>query len=281
MLDTAQIAQPAQIEEPVQRPSIIDEINRLRGRLVEELEEVRERLKMADAGVAAAEEGVAIAQREREAARLDVAEKEKQFTDFNTTFPAPPVAVQKAKKTGPSTAVSKPAGGSKVASGKPAAVGKPAATVVAGQPKKIGGRVSIKAPSRATSGDMTVPERVAKAMKRSVWSAGDLVEELERVGEKFNSDNMRSYISTILNSSMMAVECPDGSDLCDSAGKRVKVHAFTAVERGQYRVATADDVLKEVQKLLGASEVVYGDRHDEEFAAQGIEHRPAAMMAQH
>jgi len=263
MLQTAQSAQPANLNQ---------EISRLRSILDGNVKEARERLVKA-------EDGVKAAQAELEAARAVAASLEKQFNDFSATFPAPAVSAQKGMKSKPvlvgknGTPAGKPSSGGKLALAPAKAKPTGKATGKAGGKVAIG-RVVIKPlVTRASSDEPTVPERLAKAMGRHTWTAGDLQGELEKIGEVFNSNNLRSYLSTTLNSTMMNVATPNG-DLRDGEGKLVKVHVFKAVERGQYRVAKTEDVQAEVKKLLGASEVIVGDSNasaDQVFAEQGID----------
>lgn len=246
------------LKQPNQPNKIVEAREALRTLLLEQLEGTKERLRSAEAALAAA-------QAELVSAKTIATAAEAEFKSYN--FPAAP-SVQKGKGKPTVAAVS----GGKPNGSSPKALNKPSGGKV--------GRVVISRPVKKTSGPMTVPERVAALMGGNTWTAGELQEALANAGESFKSNNLRSYISTTLNSSLMNVLGADGSELKLNDGKLVKVHVFKAVERGQYRVANEEDIQEEVKKLLGASEVVIGGA-DKVFAEQGIDVRPALAPQHH
>lgn len=134
----------------------------------------------------------------------------------------------------------------------------------------------------------TVPERVADVMGEGIWDAGSLAEVLSQSGESLKSGNLRTYISNVLNSTKIHVQGPDGMDLRKPDGEFVQVKKFVAVERGKYRVATPDEIQREVQSILGAeAEVAEVDSQsqpctpaDVMFKEQGIDIGPV-VNAQH
>lgn len=224
----------------------------------------------------AAEIALAAAQAEVQESRELTAASETQFNAYNNLFP--PSGSQKGGKGKAAAPVAVAAPTGKTNGSGPVKANKPASGGKAG-------RVVISRPAKkaAGSGSLTVPERVAALMGTSTWTAGELQEALANAGESFKSNNLRSYLSTTLNSSMMNVTGPDGGDLKFNDGKLVKVHVFHSVERGQYRVATDEDMQAEVKKLLGVSEVIISGASpgDKVFAEQGIDVRPAVVQHTH
>lgn len=87
---------------------------------------------------------------------------------------------------------------------------------------------------------MNVPQRVAAVMQDRAMSIPEVEAALKNAGETFKSDNLRSYISTTLNSSTRA--------MTDGQGRNVRVHYFVSQERGVYRVATPEDIQREIQQ---------------------------------
>jgi hypothetical protein len=90
---------------------------------------------------------------------------------------------------------------------------------------------------------------MAAVMGDRTMTAGEVEAALEAVGERLQSGNVRSYISTTLNSSTTSVLDSSGQPLLYRSGGRLKVHFFTCTERGHYRVSTPQDILAETQKL--------------------------------
>jgi hypothetical protein len=246
-------------EQNTQQATIKEEIDRLRTRLGNQLAEAQKRLRTAEANVETA-------RLELETARAAAADSEAQFNSYNSTFPAP-VAPAKAK--------------AKSVANSPTV--KNGNAVKAAPQQSGGGKVVIsKSTSKKPGAELTWPERVARVMGNHTMTAGEVLAALDTAGEKFESNNPRSYVSTTLNSSLMNVRGVDG-DLRDRNNKLVKVHVFTATERGHYRVATDQDIQTELRKILGASEVVISESRtpaDKVFEDQGMDIRPA-MAAQH
>lgn len=108
-----------------------------------------------------------------------------------------------------------------------------------------------KAPSKPAvqNANLTVPQRIAAIMGTKTWTAGELVDALESSGDKLDSNNLRGYVSTTLNSACMNLRGSDDVVVKYADGKPIKVHMFKAVARGQYRVATAEDVREEAHNL--------------------------------
>lgn len=104
----------------------------------------------------------------------------------------------------------------------------------------------------SNSNALTVPQRMAAVMGDQAMSAGQLVEALEAAGEVFESTNLRTYMSTMLNSTMMGVTDTAGKPILGGNDKPLKVHTFTVVERGIYRVSTKEDIQREVNELLAS-----------------------------
>jgi len=96
----------------------------------------------------------------------------------------------------------------------------------------------------------TVPERIAAVMGARAMSAPELLVALDEAGEKFESSNLPSYMSTTLNSTLTSVVDASGETVRLRSGKLLKVHVFTLVKRGVYRVSTPEDMQLEAQTLL-------------------------------
>jgi len=236
-------------------PNITEEIKRLRGLLSKQLQDAQLRLSAAQAGLAAA-------QTELEVASAGQASAEKQFSEYNALFQQQqqqPAAIGKANgKAGP---VAKPGPVAKSAA--------PAKAVVHGKPKGSVGR-----PTTQSVNSGTVPERLAAVMGRRIWTAPELHDALEAAGVHLQSNNIRSYISTTLNSTMKNAP----ADVRGRDGKPMKVHLFTNVERGRYRVASQEDIQAEIQKIREAEAAEGADGStpaDEVFAQRGIDVRAA------
>jgi hypothetical protein len=251
------------MSESVPSPNISEEITRLRTLLSKQLNDAKARLSVAQAGLSAA-------QTELEAATVDADMAEKQFADYNVLFQKQPAAAAKGNaKPGPV--------GKSVANATPA---KAAKVVVQNKPKGAPGR-----PKQAAGGSIagTVPERLAYVMGRRIWTAPELEAALETAGVHLKSGNVKSYISTTLNSSMKNAKGPDGTELKGTNGKPIKVHVFKNVDRGHYRVATAEDTQIEVAEIR-VREAAGDDEGetpaDELFAKRGIDVR-GAMAANH
>lgn len=149
-------------------------------------------------------------------------------------------------------------------------------------PKPNGTAITRPSAKRA---NLTVPEKVAAVMGDAVWDAAGLEKVLAAEGIDFKSNNLRAYVSSILSSTKMFV--PGQEDLLGSDGKPLRVHRFTQMERGKYRVANAEDIQEELRdlqrearKTLGANEVIISENGsntpaDELFAEQGIDIRSA------
>lgn len=204
------------------------------------------------------------------AARIAAVKAEKRFAkiiaafaddddqDEDVDFDEAPPAVAAEAKPGPAAPALKAASDAKTPrNGKPVAV--PSARPSAKrseEPKKL-----------------TVPEQVAAAMGGGVWDAGALAQVLADTGaECFKSNNPRAYLSAIFNSARIRVPGPDG--------KPLEVRRFIVLERGRYRVATEEDIQREVRKHQGSSEVIMSENGttptaDELFAEHGIDVRPA------
>ena len=83
------------------------------------------------------------------------------------------------------------------------------------------------------------------------------MEALAAAGERFESKNLRMYMSTVLNSTMTTVMDSANEVICGKDGKPIRVHVFTSVRRGVYRVSTNADFQAEVnQKLNGVRKMV-------------------------
>lgn len=268
---------PQQQKQQHQPNKIVEAREGLRSLLSEQVTESRQRLRTAETALAkaqaAAKAMLSAAETELQEAKALSTVAETEFGTYNKDFPPPAQKGGKTKATA-STAVStgKTNGSGPVKANKPASGGKAGRVVISRPAKKAAG-----------SGSLTVPQRVAALMGTSTWTAGELQEALANAGESFKSNNLRSYLSTTLNSSMMNVTGPDGRDLTFNDGKLVKVHVFKSVERGQYRVATDEDMQDEVKKLLGVSEVIISGASpgDKVFAEQGIDVRPAVVQHTH
>jgi len=102
----------------------------------------------------------------------------------------------------------------------------------------------------------TVPARMAAVMGDRTMTAGEVEAALEAVGERLQSGNVRSYISTTLNSSTTSVLDSSGQPLRYRSGWILKVHVFTSTERGRFRVSTPQDILAEAERLLARDEQV-------------------------
>jgi len=110
----------------------------------------------------------------------------------------------------------------------------------------------LEPPSHVPRGperSQTVPARMSAVMGNRTMAAGELQDALTAAGETFNSSNLRSYISTTLNSTMRQALDANGNPLRLRSGALIKVHYFTCLKRGLYRVATAQDLLVETRKL--------------------------------
>jgi hypothetical protein len=248
--------------------SIDDDIDHLRMRLQLDVTQMKERFTQAEAAIVAAQIEFAAAQAAVKKAETRYAKYLAAFAeDVEAEAALPPVVV-------PTPVVAQP---------------KPQQPKPAVAPKANGATHAATPSARASAkrGSPTVPERVAAAMGDGVWDAGGLEKVLANMpGEDFKSNNLRGYVSGILSGTKMPAPGLEG--LFDNEGKPRRAHRFTKLERGQYRVATPEDIQNEVREIqlehrksIEANEAIVSENAttpaDELFAEQGIDIRAIAQ----
>lgn len=91
-------------------------------------------------------------------------------------------------------------------------------------------------------------------MGRRKMTAAEAAEALVKAGVRFKSTNVPALMTSVLSQTTMRLKGPNGKPLRDKHGDLIKVHMFTAVKRGVYRVSTPDDLQKEALEILDGSD---------------------------